>query len=258
MEENRVMTEEVNVEETQAEQIETPAKVYTEEEFKQRLGEALDKKVARREAKIRKEYERKYGTLENVLKAGTGKDNVEEMTDTFKKFYEAKGIQFQQEPTYSDRDVEILARAEAKDIIDAGFEDVVEELDRLSDIGVQKMTAKEKAIFRELADYHKKTEQGRELAKIGVTEDVYSSGEFKDFAKKFSASTPITEIYEIYSKMQPKKEIRTMGSMKTNTPPDTGVKEFYTVEEARAFTKKDYDKNPALFEAVQRSMTKWK
>ena len=49
-----------------------------------------------------------------------------------------------------------------------------------------------------------------------------------------------------------------MGSMKSSTAKETGVKDFYTVEEARRFTKADYDKNPELFQAVQRSMTKWK
>ena len=257
MEENKVMTEEVSVEETPVEQIETPVKTYTEEEFNQKLDEVLGKKIARKEAKIRKEYERQYGALENVLKAGTGKDDVEEVTDTFRKFYEGKGIQIPKEPTYSDRDVEVLARAEASDIIKAGLEDVVEEVDRLADIGLSNMTAREKAVFKELAEYRKKAEQGKELAKIGVTEDVYTSNDFKEFANKFSSNTSITEIYEIYSKMQPKKEVRTMGSMRTNTPKDTGVKEFYTVDEARAFTKKDFDNNPELFKAVERSMLKW-
>ena len=61
---------------------ETP-KTYTEAEFNAKLDEVLGKKIARREAKIRKEYERKYGELEDVLRAGTGKDNVEDMTATF-------------------------------------------------------------------------------------------------------------------------------------------------------------------------------
>ena len=35
-------------------------KTYTEEEFNQRLDDLLAKKLARKEAKIRKEYEEKY------------------------------------------------------------------------------------------------------------------------------------------------------------------------------------------------------
>ena len=247
---------EATTEETQAEVVQ-PEKVYTEEDFNKKLDEVLGKKIARREAKIRKEYDRKYGELESVLKAGTGKEDVAEMTDTFKKFYESKGIQFPKEPTYSSRDIEVLAKAEANDIINSGLDDVIEEVDRLADIGLHNMTDREKAIFKELAEYRKSAEQGKELSKLGVTEDVYTSKEFKDFASKFSATTSIKEIYEIYNKMQPRKEIRTAGSMKNATQTDTGVKDFYTRDEALQFTKKDFDKNPALFKAVEQSMLRW-
>ena len=130
-------------------------------------------------------------------------------------------------------------------------------MDRLADIGLKNMSAREKAVFKELAEYRKNAEAGKELAKLGVTEDVYTSKEFKDFAAKFSSTTPITEIYEIYSKMQPKKDVRTMGSVKNTTSTDTGVKDFYTRDEALKFTKKDFDNNPALFKAVEQSMLKW-
>ena len=239
--------------EEKVEQVETPAKTYTEEEVNQIVG----KRLARNTAKIRKEYDKKYGELENVLKAGTGKEDVAEMTDAFKKYYQSKGVPIPSEPSYSHRDIEVLAKAEADDIINSGFEDVVEELDRLTELGVAKMNAREKEVFRQLAEYHQNAARGQELAKIGVTEDVYGSKEFKDFAAKFSPSTPVTEIYQIYNKMQPRKEVHTMGSMKNNTSDEGTVKDFYTREEALKFTKKDFDKNPALFKAVEKSMLKW-
>ena len=68
---------------------------------------------------------------------------------------------------------------------------------------------------------------------------------------------PIAEIYKQYSKTKPKKEVKPMGSMKHEPTADTGVKDFYSFEEAKQFTKADFDKNPALYEAVQKSMTKW-
>jgi hypothetical protein len=236
------------------EQVETPAeKTYTQSE----LNDIVGKRLARNTAKIRKEYEKKYGELENVLKAGTGKDDLTEVTDTFRNFYKSKGIDLPTEPKYSSKDIEVLAKAEANDIINAGFDDVTEELDRLTDMGLKNMTEREKAVYRVIADYHKNAVQGKELEKIGVTEDIYGSNEFKEFASQFNSNTPITKIYEIYSKTQPKKEIQTMGSMKNSTQADTGVKEFYTRDEALKFTKKDYDNNPALFKAVEQSMLKW-
>ena len=251
-------TEEVEVAENVEQTTEESPKTYTEDEFNAKLDEVLSKKIARKEAKIRKEYERKYGDLEEVLKTGTGKDNVDEITDTFRDYYQKRGVQFQQKPQYNDKDVEVLARADADDIIRGGFEDVVEEADRLKDIGVANMTAREKAVFIALTNHIKDTETSRALSKIGVTEDVYGSKEYRDFAAKFNSSTPAREIYDLYVKTQPKKETKPMGSMKNTASGDSTVKEYYSPEEAKRFTVADFNKNPALFKAVQESMRKWK
>lgn len=244
-----------NVEQTTeqiAEQI-APPKTYTQEE----LDDIVGKRIARNTAKIRKEYDKKYGELEGVLKAGTGKENLEEVTDTFKQFYQKKGIQMPQQPNYTAQDIEVLARAEADDIIRAGYEEVVEETDRLAGIGVQNMSDREKAVFKTLAEHRKTAERGRELSQIGVTEDVYGSKEFNDFAAKFNPTTPVREIYDLYAKTQPKKNYQTMGSMKHTASTDSAVKEYYSYEEAEKFTRADFDKNPELFAAVQKSMQKW-
>ena len=229
------------------------AKTYTQEEVDAIVGKAK----ARAITKIRKENERKYGNLENVLRAGTGKESVEEITDTFAKFYESKGIKLPDKTNYSDRDIEILAKAEANDVINSGYEDVVEEVDRLAQIGFENMTPREKAYFKALAEHRQGIERRNELSKIGVTEDVLNSKEFQDFARKFNPSTPIADVYSIYNKTLPKKEIKPMGSMKNNIANDSGVKDFYTRDEALQFSKSDFDKNPALFNAVQNSMLKW-
>ena len=249
------VTEEVaeNVETT----TEQTPKTYTEAEFNAKLDEVLGKKIARREAKIRKEYDREYGELVETLKVGTGKQSVSEINDAFKEFYASRGIKMPEKPQYSAKDIEVLARADADEIIHMGYEDVVEEVDRLTELGAANMTAREKAVFKVLAEHRNATERGNELAKIGVTEDVYNSREFKDFQSKFNPSTPISDIYDIYKKTQPKKEIRTMGSMKNSTSDDGTVKDFYTRDEALRFTKKDFDNNPALFKAVEASMLKW-
>ena len=230
---------------------ETP-KMYTQDEVNAMMG----KRLARQEARIKKEYDRKYGDLTETLKAGTGKETVEEMNDAFKQFYESKGIKINKKPDYSDRDIETLARADANDIINGGYEEVVEEVDRLAN--TNNLSARERAVFKILAEHRQNTERSAELAKIGITEDVYNSKEFKDFQSMFKEDTPITKVYEQYRKTQPKKEFKTMGSMKNNTTADNGVQEYYSFEEASKFTKEDFDKNPALYKAVVNSMTKWK
>jgi hypothetical protein len=254
MENNENFVEQTeNVEQTTEETVTEPVKVFTQEEMNAAVGRAK----ARERAKLEKQYQRKYGNLEEVLKAGTGKESVEEITDTFTNFYRGKGINIPEKPSYSDKDNEVLARAEANEIISAGYEDVVEEVDRLTELGFENMTAREKAYFKVLAEHRQKTEHQNELAKIGVTDDVYNSREFQEFAGKFNPKTPISEIFGLYNKTQPKKDIKPMGSMKNSTSDDSAVKDFYTRDEALRFTKSDFDKNPALFKAVQASMLKW-
>ena len=239
--------------ETTTEETPVAERIYTQAEVDAIVGKAK----GRAKAQAKKEYDRKYGNLESVLRAGTGKETIEEMTDTFSDFYRSKGIEIPKKPTYSKNDIEVLAKAEADEIIRYGFEEVVEEADRLNDLGVENMTEREKAVFIKLTDHIKNTETGRELSKIGVKEDVYGSDEFKSFASKFDSRTPITEIYEIYHKTQPKKEIKTMGSMKT-TATGGELKDFYTPEEARRFTVEDFDRDPRLLAIVEDSMKKWK
>ena len=237
----------------QVEEISPAEKTYTQAE----LDDIVGKRLARNTAKIKKEYDRKYGALEEVLRAGTGKQSVEEMTSAFAEFYEKKGIALPKKADYSPRDIEVLAQAEAADIINSGYEEVVEEVDRLSAVGAKNMTEREKAVFKVLAEHRQTVERGKELAKLGVAEDEYTSAEFKAFAEQFNPKTPVTEIYGIYKKLQPKKEIKTIGSMKNSTSENGTVKDFYTRDEALQFTKKDFDKNPALFKAVEASMLKW-
>ena len=136
-------------------------------------------------------------------------------------------------------------------------EEVVEETDRLAGMGVQNMSDRDKALFKTLAEHRRTAERGRELSQIGVTEDVYGSKEFNDFAAKFNPSTPVREIYDLYAKTQPKKNYQTMGSMKHTASTDSGVKEYYSYEEAAKFTRADFDKNPELYAAVRKSMQKW-
>ena len=241
-----------NVEQTTEETVISPEKKYTEDDLNAKANEIAGRRLARKEAKIRKEYERKYGDLVETLKAGTGKESVEDLNDTFTKFYEGKGIKINK-PNYSDGDIEVLARADAEDIINSGFDEVVEEVDRLSEIGLANMSARDKATFKILAEHRQSAERSRELAEIGITEEVYNSQEFKDFANKFNSKTPIKDIYDIYNKTKPKKEIRTAGSMKQSHN-DKGVKEYYTPDEIARLTEDDLD-DPKVWENVRRSMT---
>jgi hypothetical protein len=239
-----------NVEQT----TEQTPKMFTQEEVNDIVGKAK----ARSERKLRREYDQRYGQLEEVLKTGTGKESVEEITDTFRQFYQKKGIQFAEKPQYTEADDKVLAEHDAQNIIKSGFEDVVDEVDRLTAIGFDNLSKREKATFKTLAEHRLKVERGRELAQIGVTEEEFNSPEFQEFSKHFNPNTPIGTMYDIYRKTKPQKTITTLGSMKNTAPKNDGLKDFYTPDEARKFTREELRNNPALMAKIEESMQKWK
>lgn len=241
-----------NVEETTTEEIvdNTPApKTFTQDEV-----DSIVKKVkARTEAKITKQYERKYGELTDVLKAGSGETSVEGITEKFRSHYESRGVNIPQRPSYSERDIVVLAQADADEIIRDGYEEVVEEVDRLARIGVDNMNPREKALFKSLAEYRRAHERQEELISIGASQDIYDSKEYKEYRKLFAVNTPEKVIYDNFLAKQPKKEVHTMGSVKNSGAPEP--KEFYTAEEIEKLTE-DELKNPEVWNKVRRSMTR--
>ena len=244
-----VTTEEIT------EQVTEPAeeRVYTRSQFHDAVNEAAGKRAARKEAKVRKEYESKYGGLFDVLKAGTGFETVEEMTAAFKEHYEGKGVTFSSKPELSDREIAVLANADADEIIQSGIEEVIEEADRLKKIGMENLSSRERLTFAKLAAYVDATEAQRAFAEIGVGKDVYESAEFKEFFALFEGSkTPPKKIYELYTKSLPDKEINTVGSLIQQAPAE---KEFYSPEEIAKLSEKDLA-DPKVWEKVRRSMTK--
>lgn len=250
-------TTEETVEGTSATETQVEEKMYTNAE----LDQILAKKIARREAKLRKEYEDKlasYKEAEHVLNAGLGTSDIKEATTNLKNFYSEKGIdipQFQQ--SFNEDDMKVLANNEVQKIIEYGFDEVVDEVNRLADKGVDNMTPREKLVFTQLAEYRRSEEDKKELAQIGVGESALQDSDFIEFAKDLNPRLSTKEKYERYLKYKPKPQVETIGSMKNATDPGTGVKDFYTHEEAMKFTKADFDKNPALFKAVEQSMHKW-
>lgn len=232
-------------------------KLYTNAE----LDQILAKKIARKEARMRKEFEEKlasYKEAEMVLNAGLGTSDIREATSNLRNFYSERGVDIPQyQPTYNDDDMKVLASNEAQKIIEYGLDEVVEEVDRLAAKGLENMTPREQLVFNQLAEYRRSELDKKELAQIGVNESALQDSDFIEFAKDLNPKLSTKEKYERYLKYKPKPQVKTMGSMKNATNPDTGIKDFYSREEALKFTKADFDKNPALFKAVEQSMHKW-
>lgn len=243
-----------NADTTDSQETEKPVRTYTDEE----VDEIVKKKLYRKETKIREEYEKKYGKVEELLKAGLEKDNFEDAVDTLEEFYESKGVKINT-PGLSQRKLDMLADAEANEIIDGGYEDIVEETDRLAPL-IENGTASEedKKVFYKLAAERKRQEGIKELASIGVGKEALDDKDFIEFEKSLNPNMSLKDKYSMYLKFQPKEKVETIGSMKNNTSDNNKVKEFYTYEEASKFTREEIDKNPELFKAIQDSMTKWK
>lgn len=247
--------EDESVESTDVENTEAVEEPQEPTFTKEQVDEMVAKKLARKEAKIRREYEKKYGRAETVLKAGLQKDSFEDAVTELENYYKEEGVQI---PTYqySERDTEILAKAEAEEIIDSGYDDLVEEVDRLAGIGAENMSKRDRIIFQRLAEERKKVEEERELKSLGIGKDT-DTNDFKEFSKKLNPSLSMKDKYEMYLKFKPAPKVETIGSMKNTKEKDSGVKDFYTRDEALKFTKSDFDKNPELYKAVEKSMLKW-
>ena len=238
---------------------EETVKTYTQEEY----DAGIQRRLARQEAKLRKEYEEKYSPYKemgDVMNAGLGTSDIVEATKQMRDFYESKGVQIptRQTPSYSEEDTRVLANHEAQKIIDYGIEAVIEEVDSLARKGLENMTPKEQLMFNQLATYRQAEMDKTELAKIGVSEEALQDADYIEFAKDLNPKLSAKEKYERFLKYKPKPQIETIGSMKQIGVEDEGIKDYYSYEEASKFTKQDFDKNPKLFEVVEKSMQKWK
>ena len=266
MEDNKELVEETteNVEEQATEELvegttepteevvqSEPVKTYTDAE----VDEIVKKKLYRQEQKLNKEFNKQlssYKRAEEVLNAGLGTSNIEEATNNLTEFYTEKGIKI---PEYheqrTDHEIEVLARDDAKTIIDSGYEDIVEEVDKLAEIGIDNMSKRDKIMFQLLADERKRIENEKEIASLGVTKEELESKEFKEFSDKYS-SLSLKQKYELFSQLKPKKTENKMGSMKGGAT--SQVKDYYSPEEIARLTEDDLN-IPGVYEAVRRSQT---
>lgn len=247
-ENNEEVTEETKEEETKEE-----VRTYTDEE----VNEIARKRAARVEKKLRREYDKKYSKLENVLNAGLNTTNLDEATNKLEDFYKEKGIEIPNyEPKMSDDDIEALADKDANEIISLGYNEIKEEGNRLADLG-KDMTRRERLVLEKLSNKAKEIEELKELSAIGVSKEQVEDNDFKEFEKKLNPNLSLKEKYEMYQSTKPKKQIKQMGSMKSGTT-SNDLKDYYTYEEASRLKDDDYKKNPKLYEIIEKSMQRWK
>lgn len=269
--------EEIEVNQNDAEEVDNDStnnsevKTYTEEEveeIKANLKKEYDdnsqklfnNRWAREKEKINKENAPLL-QMEEVLKKQLGATDRNDLVKKLGDFYE---VDISNNPAHlSDRDERVLAKADAEDIKALGEAEMVLEANRIASIPVDKRTIRDNVIFESLARELTENKNRNLLKEKGYDLAILDDNEFKNFRKKLNYETSITEAVEMYNLLNNAKNAKTKptkpasaGSTKSNVTQNQ-IKDFYTYEESLAFTKADFDKNPELFEVVQRSMSKW-
>ena len=223
-------------------------KTFTQEE----VDAIVQKRLARKDRDYKKELS-KYKSAEEVLKAGLGATDINDAEEKLRDYWTEQGMKLPEKikPGLTEHQLEVLAKDEAKEIIDSGDADA--EASKLAIKGWDNMNPQEKVVFATLMDHIDHEKKISELKTIGVKADILDSNEFKDFASKFNQKTSIKDIYELYSKSHKEpKQVKKIGDI-TNSTPDT-TKTHYTDEEISRLTPEQLD-DDKVWEAVRRSMT---
>lgn len=241
-------TIDVDTEEIKKEQ--PKGRFYTDEE----VNSIVDKRVARKMRKYEKQMA-EYEDTENVLKSALEVDNISDANKKLRSYYQEQGYELpEKKSSYSERELNILAKAEADEIIEEGYDSMLEEANRLAKIGYQNLNQKEKLIFMTLGDELDKQNDTRELKKIGANEELLKKTDFIEFRNMFDKKTPIEKVYGLYKNQEPKPKVELPGSMKNISVKEE--KEYLTPEEVVALTPEDWEK-PGMWEKVRKSQLKW-
>ena len=227
-------------------------------DYQDEFSEMVKTRLDRQERGFQKELS-KYKDTENVLKSALHVNDMDEANKKLREYYEGEGIKLPEvyKPGLSSREIEVLAKADAQDFINEGYDSMVNEANRLASKKYENLNERERVIFNTLAEKLTEENNKRELLKLGAKEDVLGDKDFVAFKNKFNANTPIGDIYSLYMKTQDgtKKPVA-MGSMKDTTA-QKEVKSFYSPKDVENMTDDDWNK-PGAWEKVLASMKKWK
>ena len=249
-------TEKETVEETKEEQ--PKGRFMTDEE----IDNLVMKKVNRRMAKLEAQKEKElsvYKDTENVLKSALGANNIDEANKKLREYYTAEGVKLPDvyKPGLTSREVEVLAKADAQDFIDDGYESMLNEANRLAAKEYKNLNERERIVFNTLAEKLTQEDNKRNLLKLGATEDILNDKDFIDFKNQFNSKTPIGDIYNLYLKTRDSKtKPVAMGSMK-DTVAQKETKDFYSPTDVKNLSDDDWNK-PGVWERALASMKKWK
>ena len=213
-------------EQVQEEKVE-PEKKYTQED----VDRLIDARFAREKSKQEKQNE-KYKELESIMQAALGAQDIDDVIKKSKEFYKANGIDI---PEYKSslnvRDEEILADAYAKEIVSTGdYKEMESEANRISKIPVEERSIREKVMFDKLCDALMENKNKNELKAKGIDINILDDVKFKEFKKKLSYNTSITEAVDMFNK------INNLAEAKKEKPASAGSAKSENRQECETFT----------------------
>lgn len=267
VEEDGLDNQDQNSEETNQEDVNSTQKKSLRDllsenpELQEEFNTTMQKRLSRQKANLQREYDGKYSKVESLLSAGLKGKNLDENIKLLEEMYQEQGIDIptQQQNHYSQREIEILANAEADSIIADGYDVIVDETKRLLDKGYENMTERDKIIFKKLGEAKKSTEDLKEIRKLGLQDNFVNDEDFKNFIKEYELpdSMPFSKKYELFAKsnLKNKEPVKNPGSMR-NT--DSKVeRDWFTSEEVDQLTKEQYN-DPNIMKKIERSFSHWK
>lgn len=230
-------------------------------ELQEEFNTTMQKRLSRQKANLQREYDGKYSKVESLLSAGLKGKDLDENIKLLEEMYQEQGIDIptQQQNHYSQREIEILANAEADSIIADGYDVIVDETKRLLDKGYENMTERDKIIFKKLGEAKKSTEDLKEIRKLGLQDNFVNNEDFKNFIKEYELpdNMSFSKKYELFAKsnLKNKEPVKNPGSMR-NT--DSKVeRDWFTSEEVDQLTKEQYN-DPNIMKKIERSFSHWK
>lgn len=225
--------------------------------FEEKVEERLIRDRAKRDRNYQKELS-KYKKLENIMKAGLGVETLDDAISKSSNFYSEQGIDIPElKDSYSERDEKILAKADAKEIIDLGKDEMEAEANRIANIPEPKRTIREKTMFDSLCKELLNIKAKEELKSKGYDTSILNNKDFQDFRNQFATDISITKIYDMYSKINGTtvERPKSPGSAKSTTQIKQ-IKEYYSPEDFDKLTDEDL-KNPEIMKVVDKSRLQW-
>ena len=205
-------------------QIEERANKIAEEKMEARLIRDRIKRE-REEAKTRAKYEQ----LENIMKTALGADNIDDVISKSKEFYREQGIQIPEiinKSSYSEREEMILAKADAEEIISLGKKEMEEEANRIASIPKKERSVRDNTIFKEVCTKLMILKDEESLKDKGYDMKILEDKDFSSFRSQFTFDTPVSKVYEIYSKLNSKTVEKPASAGSAKSENNTSAESF--------------------------------